>query len=75
MVLSWIYIFPFSSGCWTQAGLGLGAPRTPHCGIPSPARALEQQEEQRKERRLHPAVDAAFFAQVLPEVKAAARTP
>lgn len=75
MVLYWIYIFPFFQGCWTQADLGLRAPRALHCRIASTARALEQEEEQRKEGRLHPAVDAAFFVPVLPKVKAAAGTP
>lgn len=55
--------------------MGLRALRTLHCRIASTARALEQEEEQRKEGRLHPAVDAAFFVPVLPKVKAAAGTP
>lgn len=55
--------------------MGLRALRALHCRIASTARALEQEEEQRKEGRLHPAVDAAFFVPVLPKVKAAAGTP
>lgn len=42
---------------------------------PIPGRALEQQEEQRKEGRLHLAVDAAFCVPVLPKVKTAAGAP
>lgn len=67
MVLYWISIFPFCKG-W------FGAESSPESTLQDPitGRALEQQEEQRKEGRLHLAVDAAFLVPVLPRVKAAA---
>lgn len=72
MVLYWIYIFPFFKGRCSQAGVGLRAPtlQDPIAGC-----TLQQQGEQRKEGRLHPAVDAAFFVPVFPKVKAAAGAP
>lgn len=54
---------------------GAGSSQDPTLQDPITGCTLQQQGEQRKEGRLHPAVDAAFFVPVLLKVKAAAGAP